>query len=338
MESASRFLAPAANWLRGASLLCAICALSGTASAAGTAVGTLIENTASVEFTQLGAQQTTNSNTVSFLVAERIDVVVTLRSGQVTVLPGAVAQALLFTVTNTGNGSEAMELAIGSIVPGDDFDPIPATPDSIFFDTDGSGDFNVGDIAYAAGINDPVLAADESIDVFLVNDIPGTVTDSNLGRSELRATAATGSGAAGTVYAGQGDAGVDAVLGTTGGTASTYGEYVVDDVAINVVKSQIVSDPMGGSMPVVGATISYTISVEVVSAGTATAATINDVIPIWSTFVPDSITLNGASLTDATDGDAGEYDLTGTPAVVVRLGDLTQADGPQSIVFQVTID
>lgn len=319
-------------------MLCAICALPATASAAGTAVGTLIENTASVDFTQLGAPQTTNSNTVSFLVAERIDVVVTLRSGQVTVLPGAAAQALLFTVTNTGNGTEAMDLAIDSVVPGDDFDPIPASPDSIFFDTDGSGDFNTGDVAYAAGVNDPVLAADESVDVFLVNNIPGTVTDSNLGRSELRATAATGSGLPGTVFAGQGDAGVDAVLGTTGGTAATFGEYIVDDVAINVVKSQVVSDPMGGTLPVVGATISYTILVEVVSAGTATVATINDVIPTWSTFVPDSITLNGASLTDAMDGDAGEYDLTGTPAVVVRLGDLTQADGPQSIVFQVTID
>jgi uncharacterized repeat protein (TIGR01451 family) len=312
--------------------------LPGTAFAAGTAVGTLIENTASVDFTQLGAQQTTNSNTVSFLVAERIDVVVTLRSGLVSVSPGAAAQALLFTVTNTGNGSEAISLGINSVIAGDDFDPIPATPDSIFFDTDNSGDFNVGDIAYAAGINDPVLAADESVDVLLVNDIPGPVVDGQLGRSELRATAATGSGPPGTVFAAQGDGGVDAVIGTTSATAAVFGEYVVDDVEINIVKSQLVSDPMGGSEPVVGATISYTISVEVVSAGTATAATINDVVPTWSTFVPNSITLNGAAITDPTDGDAGEYDVTGAPAVVVRLGDLTQADGPQNIVFQVTID
>jgi len=338
LKSASRSLARVVSWLRGASMLCAICALPGTAFAAGTAVGTLIENTATVDFTQLGAVQTTNSNTVSFLVAERIDVVVTLQSGQVAVAPGAASQALLFTVTNTGNGSEAVVLGINSILAGDDFDPVPALPDSIFFDTDNSGDFNVGDTAYAAGVNDPVLAADESVDVLLVNDIPGIVVDGQLGRSELRATAATGSGAPGTVFTGQGDAGVDAVIGTTGGTAATFGEYAIDDVTINIVKSQLVSDPMGGTAPVVGATISYTISVEVIGAGIATAATINDVVPTWSTFVPDSITLNGAVITDTTDGDAGEYDLTGAPAVVVRLGDLTQADGPQSIVFQVTID
>lgn len=338
MESASRSLASVANWLRGVSMWCAICVLPGPAFAAGTAVGTLIENTAWVDFTQTGAQQTANSNTVSFLVAERIDVVVTLRSGQVVVSPGDTSRALLFTVTNTGNGTETVGLAINSLVVGDDFDPVPALPNSIFFDTDNSGDFNVGDIAYATGVNDPLLAADESVDVLLVNDIPGTVADGHLGRSELRATAATGSGTPGTVFGGQGDAGVDAVLGTTGGAAAVFGEYFVDDVAINIVKSQVVSDPMGGAAPVVGATITYTISVEVVSAGTATAAVINDVVPTWSTFVPNSIALSGAAITDATDGDAGEYDLTGAPSVVVRLGDLTQADGLQSIVFQVTID
>lgn len=312
--------------------------LTGPALAAGTAVGTLIENTASVDYTQAGVPQTSTSNTVSFLVAERIDVVVTLRSGQVVVGPGDVDRALLFTVTNTGNGTETVELAINNIVGGDDFDPVAALPDAIFFDTDNSGDFSVGDVAYVPGVNAPNLAADQSVDVLLVNDIPGPVADGNLGRSELLATAATGSGVSGTVFAALGDAGVDAVLGVTGGAAAAAGEYRVDDVAINVVKSQAVSDPGGGTAPVVGATITYTIAVEVVSAGTATAATINDLVPTWSTFVPDSITLNGAAITDVTDGDAGELDLTGAPAVVVRLGDLTQADGAQSIVFQVTID
>ena len=36
--------------------------------------------------------------------------------------------------------------------------------------------------------------------------------------------------------------------------------------------------------------------------------------------------------------DAGELDTTGAPTVVVRLGDLTQADGIQTVEFQVTID
>ncbi|MDJ0793453.1 MAG: hypothetical protein QNI98_04340 [Woeseiaceae bacterium] len=338
MESASRLLAPVSMLLRCVLVLCVISVSSDRALAAGTAVGTLIENTAVVDFVQGGAQQQVVSNTVSFVVAERIDVVVTLQSGQVVVSPNGVDQALLFTVTNTGNGSEVFGLAMNSVVSGDDFDPVPAVPDSIFFDTDGSGDFNAGDVAYGAGVNDPLLTADESVDILILNNIPGTVANADIGRSELTATASTGSGAPGTVYAGQGDGGVDVVVGTTGATATVSGEYLVDDVAINVVKSQVVNDPNGGNEPIVGATITYTITVEVISTGTATAAVINDPIPTWSTYEPGSITLNGATLTDAIDGDTGEYDVSIAPTVVVRLGDLTQADGLQTIVFQVTID
>jgi hypothetical protein len=48
--------------------------------------------------------------------------------------------------------------------------------------------------------------------------------------------------------------------------------------------------------------------------------------------------LNAVSLTDATDADAGELDTSVTPTVVVRLGDLVQTDGIQTVEFQVTID
>ena len=121
------------------------------ALAIGTAVGTIIENTATVDFVFVNSTERVVSNTITFLVAERIDAVVTPQSGQVVVLPNDTARSLLFTVTNTGNGTETYQLAINSIVAGDDFDPIPLLPDSIFFDTDGSGDFNTGDVAYVGG-------------------------------------------------------------------------------------------------------------------------------------------------------------------------------------------
>jgi len=105
-----------------------------------------------------------------------------------------------------------------------------------------------------------------------------------------------------------------------------------------VVKSQVVTDPFGGNEPIPGATITYTITVEVASIGTATASVLSDPIPTYTTFVPNSITLNAAALSDATDADAGELNTGGAATVVVRLGDLTQADGIQTVVFQVTID
>ncbi len=310
---------------------------SGFASAAGTAAGTVIENTATVDFNLGGTPLTLDSNTTSLTVVERLDVNVTLQSPQLLVQPGATGRALLFTVTNTGNGSEAFQLAIDSAVGGGDFDPVPAVP-AIYFDTDASGDFNVGDIAYDPGNNDPVLAADESVSVFIVNDIPGTTVNGNVGRSQLSATATTGAGAPGTAFAGQGDNGVTAVVGSTGASAIDVGEYLVADVQVNVVKSQLVTDPFGGNEPIPGATITYTISVEVVGAGTATAATVRDAIPTYTTFVAGSITLDAAPLTDASGDDEGELDTSGGDAVVVRLGDLDSADGQRIVRFQVTID
>jgi uncharacterized repeat protein (TIGR01451 family) len=319
-------------------MLAGFCLLLAARSwAAGTAVGTPIDNTATVDFTLSGTPLTLNSNTSSFLVAERLEVVVTLQSGQILVSANDTDQALLFTVTNTGNGSETIQLAINSIVAGDDFDPSPAVP-AIYFDSDGSGDLSAGDTPYSPGVNEPTLAPDTSIDVLIVNDIPGTVVNGEIGRSELIASAATGTGAPGTVFGGQGDGGTNAVVGASGATATVAGEYLVSDVLINVIKAQSVQDPFGGAEPVPGATITYSVTVEVASAGVATASILRDPIPAFTTFVPDSIRLNGLALSDPIDGDAGELDTSIVPTVVVRLGDLNQADGIQTVEFQVTID
>jgi len=337
LEAANSTFAPFYAWMRRVSLLLLSCALSSPAVAVGTAVGTVIENTAVVNFELAGTPLAIQSNTTTLAVAERINVTVTLQSPQAPVAPGDTGQALLFTVTNTGNGTESFQLGIDSVLAGDDFDPTPAVP-GIYFDSDGSGDFNTGDQPYTPGSNDPDLLADESINVFLVNDIPTGLANGLTGRSELTATSATGTGAPGTVFANQGDGGVNAVIGLTGGEAQDTGEYLISDVLLSVVKSQLVNDSFGGNEPLPGATLTYTIVVNVNSAGTATASVVRDAIPEFSTYVPDSITLNGASISDAADTDAGEFDTSGVPSVVVRLGDLTQALGPQTVVFQVAID
>ena len=311
--------------------------LAGQALAAGTPAGTVIDNVAEVSFDLAGTPITLQSNIASITVVERIDVVVALQSAQVLAAAGDVDRALLFTVTNTGNGTEEFSLAIDSLLAGDDFDPVPAVP-PIFFDTDASGDFTAGDVAYAPGSNDPVLPADASVDILLVNDIPGIALNGQLGRSELTASSATGTGNPGDPFPGQGDGGVDAILGTSGGTAAQFGEYLVSDVQMNIVKSIAISDPFGNQDPIPGATLTYTITIEVVNGGTATTAAFRDAVPAGTSYAAGTITLNTISLTDATDADAGELDTSVTPTVVVRLGDLTQPDGVQTVEFQVTID
>jgi uncharacterized repeat protein (TIGR01451 family) len=322
---------------RVATLTLVGCAASPAAvHAIGTAAGTNIANTATVDYSIGGTPASATSNTTQMAVAEIVNLTIALQSATVSVAAGATNEALLFLVTNTGNSTETFVLAGDSVLVGDNFDPIPAAP-FIFFDTDASGDLSPADIPYVAGSNNPALAADASVAVIVVNDIPAGLPDGQRGRSELEATASTGTGAPGTVFAGQGTGGVDAVIGTSGGQAAVFGEYLIGDIQLSAVKSQTVLDPFGGSQPVPGAAITYQIVVNALGTGVALGASVTDAIPANTSYVAGSLSLNGAPLTDAADGDAGA--LAAAPARVgVALGDLTSGSGPQTIVFRVTID
>lgn len=321
----------------------AILALTGAlwmpaAHAVGTPAGTNIDNTAEVSFDVSGSSLTETSNTITVTVAEILDVDVTLQSVAKPVSPGDNAQELLFTVTNIGNGSESFSLLLDNTLSGDDFDPVASAPNSIYFDTDSSGDLSPGDTPYTPGSNDPVLAPDGSVNIFIVNNIPATAVDGDIGFSLLNATSLTGSGAPGTVFAGAGDGGVDAIAGNSGADDDDTGQYNVSDVRLDLVKSAVVSDQFGGGEPVPGATINYTIVVTPSGGGTAATSVFNDQIPPFTTYSPGTMTLNGVPLSDTPDADAGQLIVGANPTINILLGDLTAASGPQTIVFAVTID
>jgi uncharacterized repeat protein (TIGR01451 family) len=326
--------------IRSAVLWMTACALAAPvgALAAGTPAGTNIQNIAQVTYSVGGVDATASSNSSSVIVAEILDVVVTLAAATVSTAPGATAQELVFTVTNTGNGSETFNLtALSAGVTGDDFDPTLAVP-AIYFDTDNSGDLSGPDQPYSPGANDPVLAADATIRVLVVNDIPGSATNAQRGRSELTARAATGTGAPGTAFPGAGAGGVDAVAGATGADAALFGEYVIASLELTAVKSQTVVDQFGGSRPLPGARINYQIVITAAGSGTAAGAVFSDLIPTSTTYVAGSLELNNATLTDQAADDAGQYTTTPAPEVRVTLGDLTSASGPQTVEFAVTIN
>lgn len=318
-------------------LLMAVLLAPAAVRAAGTAAGTGIQSTAQVSYSLGGPVQTTSSNTTTVIVGEILDAVVTVGS-TASVVPGAANQELVFTVTNTGNGTETFSLAaLSAAIAGDDFDPVLAAT-SIYFDTDNSNDLSPADLAYVPGTNDPSLAADASVRILLVNDIPNGITDGARGRSQLTASARTGVGAPGATFAGQGDGGVDAVAGTTGGDGATFGEYVVAGLQVAAVKSQTIADQFGGNRVLPGARIHYQIVVTASGTGAATASVFSDAIPANTTYVAGSLELNDTALSDTADADAGELLSAPAPQVRVNLGDLTQASGPQTIEFAVTIN
>lgn len=308
------------------------------AHAIGTVAGTHIQNTAQVSYTISGTPITTASNTSSVIVAEILDTVVTsLTPGSTLVTPGSTQQEIALRVTNTGNGSEAFALTLNSNVAGDQFDPVAASP-AIYFDTDASGDLSAADVPYSPGNNDPVLAPDASVVLLIVHNIPTGLTDGQAGRATLIAAAKTGTGAPGTVFAGAGTGGVDAVAGTTGGDGQAQGEYLIASIQLDAVKSATVVDQFGGTRPVPGARINYRIDVNVAGSGTANAVVFTDAIPANTTYLASSLRLNNAALTDTADGDAGQFVTAPSSQVRVALGDLTSASGTQSIEFAVTIN
>jgi uncharacterized repeat protein (TIGR01451 family) len=306
--------------------------------AAGTPAGTSIQNTAQVSYTLGSATVTATSNTSSVTVAEILDAVLTIAAPTVQVSAGASNEELVFTLTNTGNGNETFNLtALSAGVVGDEFDPTLAAP-AIYFDTDNSGDFSAADVAYSPGANDPVLAADASVRLIVVNNIPSAAVNGNRGRSQLTAAAATGTGDPGFSFGMVGDGGVEAVAGTTRGDAVLFGEYLVADILLTAVKSQSILDQFAGARPLPGARINYQIVVTASGSGTATAAGFSDLIPANTTYVAGSLELNGAALSDSADGDAGTFVSAPAPQVRVSLGDLSGASGPQTIEFAVTIN
>ena len=307
------------------------------AHGAGVAAGTNITNTVSVSYTISGAAHVdTASNT--FVVDQLIDDTNTWQDASAVAVPaGTSNQSLLFKVTNSGNGSDTFTLAVAaSAAATSGFTPSNCR---IYFDTDNNGAYSAADILYVAGSNDPTLAAGASTNLLAVCDIPAAAPDNSQGDVTLTVTSNTVSGTPGTVKTGGGVGGVDAIVGSSGADVSATGVFKSTNVTYGFVKTETITDPSGGNNPVSGATIKYTLTVTPNGSATGTNLVVTDPIPVNTTYVSGSMTLDGTALGDSnTDGDAGDYNFTTPGAISVQLGNLAGGSSPQVITFKVKIN
>ena len=301
------------------------------AHAGGVKAGTLIENTASATYDGGAGPVTIPSNTITVKVDELLDVTVTSRdSGPVSAAPGSAV--LTFELTNTGNGPEAYTLTANPAVAGNDFD---TTVNGIAVDTNGNGVYDPGvDQMLTGPATTAAIAADASLTVFVVVTIPGGVADGDQSDVSLLAEAVTGTGAPGTAFAGQGAGGGNAIVGSTGANATATGSLSVGITDVDLIKSATVRDPFGGTGIVPGATITYAIRAEVRGSGSVSDLVVTDAAPADTTYVAGSLKLDGATLTDAADADAGR---SGTSGISVDLGTVSGGSS-RTVTFQVTID
>ncbi|WGL18478.1 hypothetical protein PVT68_09305 [Microbulbifer bruguierae] len=324
-------------WLLGSAALL----LSMEALAVGTEAGTTISNTASATYTdEAGNPQSVNSNTTSLRVDELLDVtVVSNDAGYISVSSPESNAVLSFTVTNTGNGKEAFDLTLNNALGGDQFDPENSL---IYIDSNGDGLYDAADALFTAG--SPLeLDADGSVTVFVVSDIPDALSSGDQGLVDLTAESVTaqatsGSDTPGSVFAGQGDGGGNAVVGNSGGAASSQNGYQVSLVQASFTKSQSVADPFGGSSAVQGSIITYTLTFSVSGSGEITNVILSDNVPDNTSYVAGSITLNGAGKSDVADSDEVRFDSSATPPrIEINIGTVT-APATHTVTFQVEID
>ena len=317
------------------------------AMALGTASGTNINNSATVDYQVGGVDQAAiTSNTASFVVDNKVDNTVASVSNA-TVVPGSNDQVLVLSVSNTGNTTQGYSVAVTGGT--DDFD---MTNVRIYLDVNGDGALDGGDTLYSLGTNISDIAADGSIQVLIVADTPLTTSDGEAAVYNLIATTLDAGTTTVTANdsASADDPNVVQVVwadaagsddAATDGKHSAAGTYTVTSAALTVSKTSAVeSDPINGTTnpkAIPGATVRYTITVQNTGSSDATSVVLVDATPVNTTYVPGSITVDGANKTDINGDDEADYGATNPGAVTVTIATLASGS-TATITFDATID
>lgn len=317
---------------------------SGHAFAVGTLAGTEIINNATATFGPSGSSTIVNAAPASFNVDEVINVNLTaLDSGNnVDVNSGDASTVQNYQLSNLGNGNEAFVLTQTST---GDFNPDST---SIYYEpvVGGNGVFDGTESLYTTG-SALDLDPDQEYYIYVVSSIPAGANVGDSSSITLDATAQTPgvNGAnTGDVLTGAGTNGTDAVVATNGGSSSgssTYTVVAAPNAVVNIVKTidSVTADVNGTTVTgkyIPGATVTYLISVEVVS-GTAEALNIIDTLPTDVTYVANSLEqkIEGAAVFTSVPAASGGYDSL-TNQVSVQFGN--RGVGTYEIMLDATIN
>ena len=94
-----------------------------------------------------------------------------------------------------------------------------------------------------------------------------------------------------------------------------------------------VEDQFGGNILIPGAEVTYLLTVTI-GGGIAENTIVTDPIPNDTTYVPETVVLDGIALTDADDADSGNFNVTTAGAITVFLGNVV---GGSEFEIQVTV-
>jgi uncharacterized repeat protein (TIGR01451 family) len=336
-----------------------------------TPAGTSINNQASVSYSVGGSPQTSTSNTATFVVDKKVNLAVAEVGGAATsVSIGSSDQVTTFTVTNLTNATQDFRL-VGDqqtvsipLLGTDDFN---VTSIRVFVDSNGNGTYDAG-VDTATFIDE--LAADATVTVFLVANIPNTagIHTAIVG---LRAIVAAGGGSgslgsdlvATSLLTADSPSTVDIVFADDAnlldqlrdGSQWAFDAYTIDSAAVTLTKTaRVISDPYNllvNPKAIPGAVVEYCMTISNAGPGIATATALSDALPANTTYVANSLTVGGlgvggqcvlngtieddnATGADETDLYGGSFDGTNVHATLGAVLPLV----PLTVSFRVTIN
>jgi len=244
------------------------------------------------------------SNGLTYSAADTLTLIVG-QAGGADVLPQrsvvtdpATTVTFAHTVSNIGNGTDGISVSAISRA---------GWTTRVYLDADQSGTLTAGDQLLASPIS---LAMGATAAILVQEDVPPSAARGTTDSVDVRATSSFDPTA------------TDLVVDATNIRAA--------GIRVDLAKS--VDHPT----TTVGDVVTYTITYTAVGAGSATSLVIRDSIPAGTTYVPGTLHLKGASLSDAADADAGLFDGANN-AVIVQAGNVA-AGQSGTVTFQARVN
>jgi len=291
-----------------ATAVLAVAALAGPAVlAVGTPAGTPIQNTATVNFEDVNGNPLTEvSNTVTTIVAQVAGVDISPAALASNADPGDLV-CYAHTVTNTGNGSDTIDLTTSST---------QSWTGTLYQDLGVVGTYEPGtdtpltDSGGAAAVDTGVLGDDGSLEIILCVQVPAGTPNGTTDQTTITGTSVFDTGE------------TDAATDTT----------TIDAPDLTVVKSVV---PPGDQPPLT--VLTYTIAVTNNGNADATSVVLTDPIPGFTTYQAGTITLDAVGKTDVDGDDEADYNVTNPGEITVSIGTLIPG-ATATVTFQVQID
>jgi len=272
--------------------------LSIFAIAKGTIAGSVIENRATVKVKLQNSIVESQSNKDTFVVDQIVDIKLSWQdSSEVAVASGEKDRVLTFEVSNIGNKRDTVTLEhIDN--GGNSFSKKP-TNVRIYKDTNGNGVWDENDIK----VSKVTLNEDSNTTLFLVSDIQEDNYNVNDKDDEGIKAISKSSNSSGNDNKDK----IDTVVRNK--NAQDYGTYIIRDYWLETLKSSKIESEDNKTHT--GSVIEYKIELKIGGSNTNKEITdikLKDAIPNGTTYINGSLKLNGTTLSDAKDGDAGYFE------------------------------